>query len=189
MSVWIFQIPPLKTKTPLFDVEVILPELAPILTFQYPEDVEDDSFRCQKHDEWYYSDLSSPPLYFDMFEGPQNKFSRYKLDVASDLSSLSVTHIGSTPLRHNIRPAYHSIAYRICEDSSVNISDNGSWTSSSAFTVGVGLSSEYHRSQPPALHLNMTLFAFAYIPRSFCPASARFVYINSLGDIAISDFL
>jgi len=186
LSLSIFQIPPLKTtETPLFDIED-LPEVAPILTFKYPEG---PSFVLEKLDEWYHGDFSSPPLYFDMFEGPQMTFSRCKLDIASDFSSASLTPIVNTSNGQRIldtRGCYHRLSHRICEDRNVNIPSRAS-----TFPVDLGLFSDSPPPRSPTLHANDDVipFVISYTACSFCPASARVVFRNDLGDIGICDFL
>jgi hypothetical protein len=60
---WVWQIPPLTLATnTLFDEEH-LPQVPPVLIF--PEPV---SHGCHKPDQWYYDDLNSLPLYFDVFK-------------------------------------------------------------------------------------------------------------------------
>ena len=114
---WVWQIPPLTTNT-LFDEEH-LPQVPPVLMFQEPV-----SSGCHKPDQWYYDDLNSLPLYFDVFErGDYGDFTRCKLDIASDLSDLSLVPVADLCMRESIghTSRYHLVAYRICEDRPVNV--------------------------------------------------------------------
>ena len=195
-ALWIFQIPPLVPKTPLFGTEQELPQLAPILTFKYSDTSAIAGFPIPNS--WYNGDLSSPPLYFDVVGSPnkQTNVGRYILNIASDLSTLSLTPTAADRVPNPIRS--YSIysketAYRICENSSVNVSHgHGAFIKLNAITLGCIPSSDSHdSSQIPATHINKTPLARMSQRQhySFCPASARLVYENHLGDLVVCDFL
>lgn len=194
----IFQTPPLITKTPLFDNEEDLPEVAPTLTFENPTVIATYS---QRPDFWYfgYGDLSSPPFYLDVCESRTgNIIGRCTLDITSDLSDLSLTPIPNASLttqpRSSTQQYYSSMpSYRICEDSSVHVvSLDG--RSAAAITVGFDTSSDLDDSRQAATtHVNSTWLVKAYPPYSFCPASGRCVYKTPVDDnqddLVIYDFL
>ena len=186
---WAWQIPPLTTNT-LFDEEH-LPQVPQVLIFQEPV-----SSGCHKPDQWYYDDLNSLPLYFDVFErGDYGDFTRCKLDIASDLSDLSLVPVADLCMRESIghTTRYHLVAYRICEDRPVNVYNHymqlETYTrlTSSGTTVG-----------SPTIDVNVTpFFEFAKPSTiySLCPASGRLVWkpddqdLPYWGTIAIFDFL
>lgn len=92
----IFEIPPLTPKTSLFDTEMAYPRLAPVFTFKYPEAVLS---WCHKPMDWYYDDLSLP-LYFDVLKSRETgDFVRCKLDIARDLSDVSLIPITNVTMK------------------------------------------------------------------------------------------
>jgi len=196
-ALWIFQIPPLITKTPSLDSqELDFPELSPDFTFAYPELAS----LSQIPDEWYYGDLSSLPVYFEMFEShKRDAFTQCKLDITSDLSNISFAPIFEPSLPWSPGPSPYAnvmMEYRICEGRPVNVFRIGLLTpvevyTSSGPTLGFGLSSDCHysgrtpSSVPTPLATSSDFF-------SFCPASGRLVLKIGReldGDIVIRDFL
>ena len=150
-------------------------------------------------DSWYFGscgDFISLPLYLDVYKTHRGgDVGRYTLDIASDLSHFSLSLIPNAPmqpliLRNPEDPEYYnSEAYRICDDSLVNIPLGTRGTSNDgmtkAFTVGFDPSSDgYNSSQIPTTYVNTTPFAKGSLGYAFCPASARFVY-----QVFIFDFL
>ncbi|KAF8800147.1 hypothetical protein BYT27DRAFT_7200661 [Phlegmacium glaucopus] len=188
-SLWIFQIPPLITNNlSLLNIEDP-PELAPALIFIVTSSV------VQIPDSWYYD----VPIYFDVLQSHEaGNYDRCKLDIACDLSDVSLVPIATETIQYPIEhlKEYSRMAhYRICEEGLVNLSKSSktldAYTSStsSGTAAGSGPSSDRHRPQPPTLHINMTHLATVFGPcYSFCPASARLVYEKE-GNIVISDFL
>jgi hypothetical protein len=181
---WIFQIPPLIPKSLFFNYEDL--PVAPILVFKDPE----ITAAChQLPDYWYYGygDLKSFPLYLDVFEHQRGDVGRYTLDIASDLSSLSLTPVPNAPMspRMSVQHRYTHMTYRICGDSFVNVCSDEYTRAMQAITVGFDLS-----SQTPATHVSNTRLHDDFPRSTFCPASARFIYTNHWHDeIFISDFL
>lgn len=123
-SSWISQIPPLIPKTPLFGTEQELPVVTPILTFEYFNTSATARFSTLNC--WYNGDLSSHPLYFDVVDSPnkQGNVGWYILNIASDLSAPSLipttNHVPMPILNYAIY--LNHTAYRICENSSMNVS-------------------------------------------------------------------
>ena len=180
---WVLPIPPLTTN-PLFDEEH-LPPVPPVLACREPI-----LSGCHKPDQWYYDDLNSLPLYFEMCKHDDYGFIRCKLDI-SDLSNLSLVPVADidrrTPRTNSGMDRYRSAAYRICEDRPVNVFYTYPSLTSSGTTVG-----------SPTTDVNMTHFAKYIYPStiySFCPASGRLVWRPDdqddpyWGSIAIFDFL
>jgi len=191
LVLWIFQIPPLIKKTPSFDSEELdFPKLSPVLTLAYPGLTE----LSQTPDQWYYGDLSSLPLYFDMFENCEtDAYTHCKLDITSDLSNISFTPIVKRSLP---RSPYDDTKYRICEGRPVNLFHGdksflvGAYTGSGP-TLGFGLCSDCHDSSrtPFSMPIPLTLPLHFF---SFCPVSGRLVHTiatESDGNIVIRDFL
>ena len=90
-TIWIFQIPLLITKTPIFNATENLLELAPILTFKCPQAAE-SYFKIP--DCWYYgpSDVTPLPFYLDVFDyDPISYAGRYRFDIASDFNNVALT--------------------------------------------------------------------------------------------------
>ena len=172
------------TKTPLFDKEDLI-ELAPAFSTRF-EAIPSRWF--QRPDSWYYGDVSSLPLYLDVLKG--RDFIRYKLDIASDLSNLSLVSIADSSIQQRI--GYdEKIGCRICEDRLVVYFHHGR-------TVKVYTTSGYsmpsaHSSRTPTAHIinraSLTKKVSAGSAYSFCPASGRLVYNIVRGDIVICDFL
>ena len=196
---WIFQIPPLTTKM-TFDIED-LSEITPVLAITYPD--HPTLSWCQKPDTWYLGDLSSFPLYVDILKNHKTgNFSRSRLDIASDLTTVSFIPISTSTIQYPRNdPEKYSKAYRICNGGFVNIFTTygdalESYTSStsSGTVVDFGLFSDSDRSQLPSLQVNAArlVMASSSRPYSFCPASGRLVYTLSQTSgehIVISDFL
>jgi len=187
-TLWIFQIPPLITKTPSFDSEELdFPELSPVLTFTYSKLIQ----LSQTPDEWYYGDLSSP-LYFNMVDHPHSSaYTRCKLDITSDLSNISFTPI--IRVTSCLLP-YSLIEYRICEGRPVNVCcpcTVEAYTGSGA-TLGFGLSSDFHDSILTRSSIRVPLTSMFSDSYSFCPASGRLVHAIGHGldaNLFIRDFL
>ena len=189
-SVRILQIPPLRTKIPLFDNEKAFPEVPPVLTFKFPEST---SSWCQRPDGWYHGD--SLPLYFDVFND-EGDFIRSKLDVSSGLSYLSLTPIANLS-KQLPAPYQSSHYYRICEDRPVvslfRSRTVETYTSSISphTTVDFGPSSDFSDlDRTPTVQVNITLLAKGpeFMEFSFCPATGRLAY-EAHGDVVIYDFL
>lgn len=195
-SLSIFQIPPLTTNMPL-NIGEDIPKIAPVLTYKFPKAAQS---YCEKLDAWYSGDLSSLPLYCDDFESRQDDthFCRCKIDIAPDLTSISLVPISNlmTHQQDRHRQNFYSKKYRICDAKPVYIVDHYSTmealtsSTSSGTALGSGLTSECHdSSRSPSVHVNMTPFAKS--PggsSSFCPASGRLVYTVKQ-DLVICDFL
>jgi len=192
-TLWIFHIPPLIPKTPSFDSEELyFPELSPVLTFAYPELTS----LSQTPDEWYYGDLNSPPLYFDMSESSHSSaYTRCKLDITSDLRNISFAPIVNKPSWRCL-PRLYLLEYRICEGRPVNVccidypSKLEAYTGCGA-TLGFGLSSDFHDSSLTRSSIRVPLAMFSRF-YSFCPASGRLVHAIGQGldgNLFIRDFL
>jgi hypothetical protein len=197
-SLSVFQIPPLTTKIPLHIDWQDLPKVAPVLTYKFPKGTKS---YCEKLDAWYSGDLDSFPLYCDDFENRQgdiHDFYRCKIDIASDLSNISLAPISNLIMyqqdRH--RQNHYSKGYRICDAKPVYIVDRYSTmealtsSTSSGTSLGLGLTWECpDSSQTPNVHVHMTTLAKS--PggsSSFCPASGRLVYTVNR-DLVICNFL
>jgi len=164
---WIFHIPPLITKIPLFDIERDVPEVAPILKFKCLEQAA--LSYCLRPDCWYFGDPRSLPFYLEVLDSSQTGLS--KLEVFSDLSNHSVTRITNEPVNRNLDKS----PYRICEDSCVNVVIHRLKHRVQAITVGSNPSSS-DLSQTPNAYVNWTPLVQSDGIRGFCPASARLVY-------------
>ena len=191
-TLWIFQIPPLITKTPPFNSEELdFPELSPVLTFEYPELTS----LSQTPDEWYCDDPSSLPLYFDVFTSPRRDvYVRCELDITSDFSDLSLVPAITKPSLHYL-PYDHLMEYRICEGRPVNVfCDSHSspvkvYTGSASCGTAQG---RYGSSRTPfSVPTPLVMLSDSF---SFCPASGRLVHTVGVGEepdgnIVICDFL
>lgn len=185
----IFEIPPLTPQTSLFDTEMAYPRLSPVLIFNYPEAVLS---WCHKPIDWYYDDLSLP-LYFDVLKSRETRdFVRCKLDIARDLSDVSLIPITNVTMKYPLDylKEFHFLLCWFCEDELVNlfpcfdeVINTGFNLISSGTGMGFALSSDSPRVNLTHVGTNST-----YSTGSFCPASARFVYTDG-EDIDIVDFL
>lgn len=194
-SLWIFRIPPLTSKTPLFDKEEDLPELLPVLTFEYPDLASPSG--CQKPDSWYNAGRNLLPLYFDLLPR-RNEYepTRYKLDIASDLSSVSLVPVADLKMtiqqHFNYQQNNHSMEYRICEDRPINCLRHGEkvevFTSSTSYGTTDGVSSDCHGQTLTAHGVNSRRLVNTATPFSFCPASGRLAEMRD-GKIFIADFV
>jgi len=188
-TLWIFQIPPLITKTPSFDSEELdFPELPPVLTFAYPELTS----LSQTPDERYCDDPSSLPLYFDMFKGRQRDvYVRCKLDIASDFSNVSFVPIIKPSLR--CLPYDHLMEYRICEGRPVNVFRDSHSSPIKVYMGSASCGTAQDRCDSSRTSLSMpTPLAQLSDSFSFCPASGRLVHTvgeEPDGNIVICDFL
>jgi len=193
----IFQIPPLVPKSPLLGTEEQLPEVAPILTFEYSDAAIVAGFPIP--DCWYNDDLSSLSLPFYVVRSRQQcNVGQYKLNIASDLSNLSLTPINAHRVTKSILEfqVYCSEStHRICENRSVNIfSGPDEAVEANTLKASFDLFADTLNSSqaPTTSHLNMTPLINTQIGRgsySFCPASGRFIYGDIAGKCVICDFL
>ena len=171
-------IPPLITRTPLFDIHRDIQQIVPIFTFKHPEIKTMD--HCLKPDCWYHGVLNSHPLYL-FREGSEGDMC-YKLEFSSDLSHMSPTPIDNVQWGRDMQYIFHGQreAYRICGDSSATVS---------CFRSDVLTASDW--SQTRSTYFNTIRVAHSQAGlRSFCPVSARLVCTDSrlARHIVISDF-
>ena len=184
----IFEIPP---RTPVFDNEDDLPEVAPIFEFKDPTVFPTFS---QSPDSWYFGrgDLNPPPFYLNMRDFQTCKLSRYTLDITSDLSDLSPSPFVNSGWAYIPHQYDTVVSYRICGNSSVHVVSSEYKGTTAAITVGFESSECHDSSQTATAHVDCTDLAQVRIttyPASyFCPASGRLVYLNGSA-LVISDFL
>ena len=173
LLILIHSVPPLKTRTPLFDIHRDIQQIVPIFTFKLPE--IRTIYDWLEPDCWYRGVLDSLPLY--LFQGSEGDTGS-KLEFSYDLSHMSATSIGNAEWPHYIDHSYME-AYRICEDSFATLSEG--WGGLYVITAS-------DSSQTRSTYSNSTRLAHTVELSTFCPVSARLVYTDSQSHIVISDF-
>ncbi|KAF8800133.1 hypothetical protein BYT27DRAFT_7175825 [Phlegmacium glaucopus] len=186
-SLWIFQIPPLTPYSSRSRHDIKYPPgLAPVFILNVTSSV------VQNPDSWYYD----VPIYIDVENHETGNYERSKLDIACDLSNVSLVPIAPIAGQYPTEDQRGGdvMYYRICDEGIVNDHELSetievhTYPTSSGISMGSGPSSDSHRSRLPSLHIDMTQLAVANSAYSFCPASARLVYEDDEG-VVISDFV
>lgn len=173
----------------MFDNRDPIPELAPILRYKYPKSL---FCWCQRPDAWYHGDFSSLPLYLDVFKSRRNGgFRRCKLDIASDLSGLSLTPITNISIRPQklYERNDHSLSYRICGNRPMSFDTSTTVEASSYTGSGFGISPSCHNSNGTSTLHVVTLAKAPFFVYSFCPVSGRLVHPERRDEIIICNFL
>jgi hypothetical protein len=174
LLILIYSVPPLITRTPLFDIHRDIQQIVPIFAFKLPE--IRIVYGWLESDCWYRGVLGSLPLYL-RFQGREGDMCS-KLEFSYDLSHMSATLVGNAEWPQYIGHRQME-AYRICEDSFTTLSQ--AWR-------GLYVTTASDSSQTRSTYSNATRLAHTVELSTFCPVSARLVYIDSQSHIVISDF-
>ena len=133
---------------------------------------------------WYFN--SSQPLYFDMLFGDP-PLHRFQIELKPDLSTASLHVIDTSEITLHNCLNQNFPKYRICEDTLVSY-----YIYQRQCGVYTGLTSPrlanaiWHGSSPAKMLLPD--IGRTYI-LSLCPASGRFVRLDSSGRVTVLDFL
>ena len=170
-------------------IQVFSNAILPICHFHsspFPDDIVPEIFTWKTISSWYF--VSSHPLYFDMMR-EDFTLHRFQIILAPDLSTVSL-HVINThePIPHDF--VYVSFEdYRICEDTLVCCSLCE--VPSLRWGVYTGLTSPSFANVisrgSPAAKMLLPDIGHKYFLSS-CPASGRFIRLESNNSVAVLDF-
>ena len=195
-SVLIWGIPPLSPRPPDFsDYDATNMPMAPLFTIPFPNSIGLNSERIQWKtiSSWYSG--SSQPLYFDAL--CQGKLHRFQIMLKPDLTTASIRVINtSEPTPHNFDYVFFQ-DYRICEDALVSCWISNSyhlnfWTRSCGVYTGLTstrFANVISRGGPTAKMLLPDIGRHGNYNLYLCPASGRFVLVDSGRRLAVLDCL
>ena len=191
-AVFIWAIPPLSPQSPdFFDHNPTHHMPSPLFTIPLPElSFHPERLKWNTIGSWYFG--SSQPLYFDMLF-QDSKLHRFQITLKPDLSTASVRVIDTSEITpHNFLFVYYFRKYMICEDTLVScyiytdyVRDQhccGVYTGLTSPRLANGIS---HSDSPAKMLLPDIGHKYVLI---FCPASGRFVGLDSNNRVAILDF-
>ena len=186
-SVLIWAIPPLSPQ-PLDLSSHYATNMAPLFTIPFPDSIGlvSEHTRWKTISSWYSG--SSQPLYFDAL--CQGRLHRFQIVLKPDLSTASLRVINtSEPTPHNV--IFDD--YRICEDALVSCwRENDYHPQNRSCGVYTGLTSarfaDVISRGGPASKMVLPNIGRNYVLH-LCPASGRFVLVDSGKRVAILDCL
>ena len=189
-SIW--AIPPLLPQPPDFS-NYNARNMAPLFTIPFPDSIglNSERMRWKTISSWYSG--SSQPLYFDAL--CQGKLHRFQIVLKPDLSTASLRVMNASEPTQAIPHNFDHVIfqdYRICEDSLVSCWKHkyfhrlnerwglytGSWSTRFAYINSQG---------GPAAEMLLPVIGRNYV-FSLCPASGRFVLVDSSSRLAVLDF-
>ena len=197
-GILIVAIPPLSHQPPdFFGDNPTLPTLTPppLFTIKFPGESElrpDQEWKIVSS--WYFG--SPDHLYFDMLSNDvSNKPYRFKIELKPDLSTASLHTIynpGLTPLSLDV-DAYFD-GYKICEDTLVSFwlyDDEEEAHHCEIYTESTSacFDNAISHSRPAAKMLLPDIGRDSEYVLYPCPASGRFVRLDSNNKVAVLDFL
>ena len=183
-------IPPLLPQPPDFsDLDQVLnpTHTPPLITIAFPPDkinLRPDFSEWRMNSSWYFG--SSDRLYFDMISEDISKRHRFQISLKPDLSSASLHAIntsGLTPL--DVHEFFEG--YRICEDTLVSFWFYDNDEGMHRFEIHTESTSANIISHSGTKMLLSDFWRLTYIIYP-CPASGRFVRLDSRNRVAILDF-
>ena len=196
-AIKIWAIPPLLPQPPDFSVDHYLPHLTPpLFVIPFPDDfVLLPENHCRGTISSWYSGFSQP-LYFDMlrtedqYNTQDSKSQRVQimLNLKPDLSTASL-HVNTSEVTpHDFDDAFFQ-DWRICEDTLFTCWQNENYYQSGIYTQltsvrfdnVVSHAGPVVKMSPPGNRREYRLFS--------CPASGRYVNVNSNRTISVLDFL
>jgi hypothetical protein len=182
-EILIWAIPPLSPQPPdFFDHNPT--HIPPFFIIPFPQDIilHTELVDWKTISSWYFG--SSQPLYFDML-CQSYKLHRFQIIVKPDLSDASLHIINTSELTPYDFEDESFQSYRICEDTLVSC-----WTTHDPPQCGAytGLTSarSAHDISYGGPAAKMPIAGYESVI-SFCPASGRFVHLDS-GGLAVLDF-
>ena len=191
-GVLIWAIPPLSSEPPdFFYNHYPTHALPPLFEIPFPDSIASYTLKWITISSWYFG--SSHPLYFDMLHQDSNsKFHRiqFMLNLKSDLSTGSLNIINTSELTPHSFDDVIFQNYTICDDTLVS-----SWFCREHYHYGAytRLMSAPSRSANVISHrgtvTNMSLPDIGHKYHIFsCPASGRFVLLDSNNRVSVLDF-
>ena len=193
-AVLIWAIPPLLPQPPNFFDHNPTHVPSPLFTIPFPEGIALYPARMGWNtiSSWYFG--SSQPLYFDTL-CPGSKLNRFQIILKPDLSTASLHVINTFELTPHDFNYVSFQDYRICEDTLVSCWSyyDGGWGGPpSQCGVYTGLTSArfadvISHGGPAAKMLLPEIGSSKYLSHFLCPASGRFVLLDSSDTVAVLD--
>ena len=160
-----------------------------LFTIPFPDGIPSNCIACYTVSSWYFG--SSRPLYFNIICA-DSKLHRLQVMLKPDLSSASL-HVINTyePTPHDFR--YVTLQdYMICEDTLVSYwvreGGNGSKHECGIYTgLTSARSTNVISNGSPGVKMLLPDIGLDYC-LSLCPASGRFVRLDSSNSVAVLDF-
>ena len=185
-AVLIWAIPPLSPRPPDFFHHNPPHMPPPLFTIQFPP-LHHARLRWNRISSWYFG--SSHPLYFDMIcQG--SKFLRFQIMLKSDLSTASLQFINTSELSPYDFDYVFFQDFRICEDTLVSCWFYDDHDDPDQYQCGVytGLTSRFAviSHGGPATKMLLPNIGRRFLLFS-CPASGRFVLVDSTNSVSVVD--
>ena len=187
----IWAIPPLSSQPPDFFDNPTMTHMPPLFTIPFPETaLHPERIRRNRISSWY--SCSSHPLYFDI-HCEDSKLHRLQIILEPDLSTASLHVISASEVTpHNFIYTFFE-DYRICEDTLVScwIRDDPARPEQYQCGVYTGLTSarfsNFISHGGPAAKMLLPDIEYEYV-HYLCPASGRYVRMDSSSSVVVFDF-
>ena len=191
-AVLIWAIPPLSPQPPDFSDHNPTHVPSPLFTIPFPDGIGlyPPHIRWKMISSWYFG--SSHPIYFDTL-CPGSKLNRFQIVLKPDLSTPSLHVINTSELTPHDFDYVFFQDYRICEDTLVSCWSyhNERDPSRSQYGVYTGLTSarfaDVISHGGPAAKMLFPDIGCRYLSHCSCPASGRFVLLDSNNNLAVLD--